>query len=232
MGIIPIKGKKMNLLNPSLLTRLLISAFLMVSPIKTISVGAAGILPYAWDKKTKTYSFLLGQEAYGEKTGVKCTWADFGGKMDPIDKGSFVHNAVREFCEESGVSKSKRHNLRHQIRKNPVIKHPRYNYFMYFAQIPYRPAGTFIGDGEKSACAWVPVNFLLQELGRKLNTTGRMPTDFIYDGTRYVLRKGFKECLQELLHEYNPNKEYYYFKHQNPKEVISRLLEIKTGHRN
>lgn len=222
----------MNLFNQALVSGLLISAFLMLSPIKTISVGAAGIFPYAWNKKTKQYYFLLGQEAYGQKTGVKGTWADFGGKMDPIDNGSFVNNAVREFCEESGVSKNKRHSLRNQIRKNPVIKHPRYNYFMYLAEIPYRPAGTFIGDGEKSACAWVPVNFLLKELGRKFNTTGTMPNDFIYDKTRYVLRKGFKECLQKLLDQYNPNKEYYYFRYQNPKTIISRLLQIKTDDHN
>lgn len=188
--------------------------------IKVTHTGA-GILPYAFDKQSNTYYFLLGKEAYGKH--AKNTWADFGGRIDLVDKGSFEQNAIREFCEESGHTLKSKSWLLKQIKQHPKIKHPYYNYHMYIAEIRYRPAKTFKGDGEKSEYSWIPVNNIIQFWGRELHKTGTIPNGFVYNNKTYMLRMAFKECITELLKAYNPDNEYRYFRSKRPKKILEQI---------
>jgi 8-oxo-dGTP pyrophosphatase MutT (NUDIX family) len=211
-----------------LFDRSIVTCFLLLSFLSTLNTTytGAGILPYAYSNKTKKYYFLLGKEAYGKN--VKNRWADFGGRIEPADHGSSEHNAIREFYAETGYPEKARPWLLKQIKKNLHIKHPYHNYYMYLAQIPYRQAATLKGDGEKSEFAWIPAAFFIKSLGRTLSEKGKIPDCFIYKKKIYVLRKDFQECLGELLKQYDPNQEHYYFQARNPKEIIARIRKTQS----
>lgn len=96
-------------------------------------VYSAGILPYAIYEKH--IYFLLGRD-YDQK------WSDFGGRIEPNDKGNPETTAIREFNEESIGSIIEYDYLKRimKLKKfNKIIgkTNSGHNYYMYMIRIPY-----------------------------------------------------------------------------------------------
>lgn len=94
-------------------------------------IYSAGILPYTYYKGT--IYFLLGRD-------VDNKWADFGGRVEPKDKGDYESTAAREFLEETLGSVYDYEQTRKLIKKCPKIVsktgsgHP---YYMYLLKLEY-----------------------------------------------------------------------------------------------
>src|ERR1700722_14028193 len=72
---------------------------LTLQSAQKVTIGGAGVLPYAINPKNNALYFLLGKEKGGKFQG---TWGDFGGGADiKKDHNDPVATATREFYEES-----------------------------------------------------------------------------------------------------------------------------------
>lgn len=94
-------------------------------------IFSAGILPYA--VYNGTIYFLLGRDADNK-------WSDFGGRVEPKDRGDYQLTASREFFEETLGSVYDYDYVKKIIRKCPKIisktgaGHP---YYMYILKLHY-----------------------------------------------------------------------------------------------
>jgi hypothetical protein len=94
-------------------------------------IYSSGVLPYTIYKGT-TY-FLLGRDTDNK-------WSDFGGRVEPKDRGEHETTASREFFEETLGSIYDYDYSRKIIKKCPKIVsktgfgHP---YYMYLLKLPY-----------------------------------------------------------------------------------------------
>tara|TARA_B100001094_G_C17927810_1_gene669211 strand:+ start:250 stop:771 length:522 start_codon:yes stop_codon:yes gene_type:complete len=95
-------------------------------------IYSAGILPYAIYKST--IYFLLGRDSDNK-------WSDFGGRVEPKDKGDYEVTASREFFEETLGSVYDYDYTKKLLKKCPKIisktssGHP---YHMYLLKIQYQ----------------------------------------------------------------------------------------------
>ncbi len=78
---------------------------------------SAGILPLVHDKGQ--FYFLLGKEYCTDEYSSNGSYSDFGGASDPADNQDWQTTALREFEEELGFKRRKKHNESHE---NPLIK--------------------------------------------------------------------------------------------------------------
>tara|TARA_E500000178_G_scaffold298057_1_gene305046 strand:+ start:1739 stop:2257 length:519 start_codon:yes stop_codon:yes gene_type:complete len=94
-------------------------------------IYSAGILPYSIYKGN--IYFLLGRDNDNK-------WSDFGGRVEPKDKGEYEITAIREFYEESLGSIYDYDYVKKMIKKcNKIISKTNYGYpyHMYLLKIQY-----------------------------------------------------------------------------------------------
>jgi len=94
-------------------------------------IYSAGVLIYTYYKGSTYY--LLGRD-------VDNKWSDFGGRVEPKDRGDYETTAAREFFEETLGSVYDYDHVRKLLKKCPKIVsktgsgHP---YYMYLIKIQY-----------------------------------------------------------------------------------------------
>lgn len=94
-------------------------------------IYSAGILPYTNYKGT--IYFLLGRDSDNK-------WSDFGGRVEPNDRGDYETTAVREFFEETLGSVFDYDYTKKLIKKCPKIVSKTgsgHNYYMYLLKLQY-----------------------------------------------------------------------------------------------
>ena len=94
-------------------------------------IYSAGILPYT-NYKGSIY-FLLGRDSDNK-------WSDFGGRVEPKDRGDYESTAAREFFEETLGSVYDYDYARKLIKKCPKIISKTgsgHYYYMYLLKIQY-----------------------------------------------------------------------------------------------
>ena len=94
-------------------------------------IYSAGILPFTYYKGT--IYFLLGRDSDNK-------WSDFGGRVEPKDKGDYEYTATREFFEETLGSVLDFDYTKKQLKKCPKIISKTgsgHSYYMYILKIPY-----------------------------------------------------------------------------------------------
>ena len=94
-------------------------------------IYSAGILLYTNYKGT--IYFLLGRDFENK-------WSDFGGRVEPKDRGDYETTAAREFFEETLGSIYDYDYTRKQIKKCPKIiskTSSGHNYYMFLLKIQY-----------------------------------------------------------------------------------------------
>jgi hypothetical protein len=94
-------------------------------------IYSAGILPYT-NYKGSVY-FLLGRDSDNK-------WSDFGGRVEPKDRGDYDATAAREFFEETLGSIYDYEQVKKIIKKCPKIISKTgsgHSYYMYLLKLPY-----------------------------------------------------------------------------------------------
>jgi len=94
-------------------------------------IYSAGILPYT-NYKDSIY-FLLGRDSDNK-------WSDFGGRVEPKDRGDYEATASREFFEETLGSVYDYDYTRKLIKKCPKIISKTgsgHSYYMYLLKLQY-----------------------------------------------------------------------------------------------
>jgi len=198
----------------------LLCGFFFLSNIFTYG---AGILPYA-RHDGKVY-FLLGKESYGKSRNL---WCDFGGRMERSDTGSFIKNAVREFCEETGTSKNETSTLISACGSAPFVQFRKYR--MYLIEIPFKQSKKFSSDGEKKEFAWIDAQFLINifkyNRNHKRSHRQRGLIVFSYDENLYKLRPVFSRTFNILLDECDGIKKGNYdFSNSSNTDIIVNLIK-------
>lgn len=94
-------------------------------------IYSAGVLPYTVYKET--IYFLLGRDTDNK-------WSDFGGRVEPKDRGEYETTASREFFEETLGSVYDYDFTRKIIKKCPKIISKTgsgHSYYMYLLKLSY-----------------------------------------------------------------------------------------------
>lgn len=94
-------------------------------------IYSSGVLPYTFYKGT--IYFLLGRDSDNK-------WSDFGGRVEPKDKGDYETTAAREFFEETLGSVYDVDYTKKTIKKSNKINSKTssgHNYYMYLLKLQY-----------------------------------------------------------------------------------------------